>query len=519
MNENIDFLVIGAGVAGLSAAIRLQKYGKVLLLAKKSVYNCSTDKAAGGISCVWGDEDSFQKHVKDTLIAGDGLCNEERVRQIVSKGPDKIKELIDWGIGFDKLTDGRYDLAKEGGHCKRRIFHVKDLTGHSVLETLLKKARSFANIEIREWQIVINLYAKDHVCYGVYVLNRENNIIYTISAKSTILATGAAGKVYLYTSNSDTASGDGIAMAYRVGAEIANMEFIQFHPTCLYHPFAKNALISEALRGEGAVLKDKNGYKFMHKYHKLKDLAPRDIVSRAIDDMMKKTGDDNVLLDISFKDSKFLRDRFPGIDSTCLKYGIDFTKEPIPVVPAAHYLCGGIVADENGVTNIKNLFALGECACTGLHGANRLASNSLLEGLVCGTNCGDYIGNLKLEKTFEKIPKWLEGSAIDPNEVVIIKQNWMEIRNVMQNYVGIVRTDKRLKRAWDRLNMIHEEIEQYYWDFKITPDLIELRNLLMVARLMLKCARGRRESRGIHYTLDYPYKSDKVRDTLIKYYW
>jgi len=519
--EKVDFLIIGSGIAGLSTAIVLQKYGKVLILAKSDIEDCNTDKAAGGVACVWSENDSIEKHVQDTLRAGDGLCKENVVRSILAKSKDRINELIEWGINFDKLEDGRYNLAKEGGHSKRRIFHVKDLTGKAILKTLLKKAISYPNIEIRDWTIAINLYGRDYHCFGAYVLDRKKNEIYSIRAKSTIIATGGAGKVYLYTSNPDIASGDGIAMAYRLGAAIANMEFMQFHPTCLYHPFAKNALISESLRGEGAILMDKRGNRFMEKYHPLKELAPRDIVSRAIDDVMKKTGDDYVLLDVSFKDPDFLRKRFPGINETCKKYGIDFTKEPIPVVPAAHYLCGGILADINGVTNVKNLYVVGESASTGFHGANRLASNSLLEGLVCGHNCGEYVGK-KHENSFVKditIPEWQEGTASDPNEAVIITQTWDEIRRVMQNYVGIVRTNKRLKRAWARLNLIQEEIEAYYWDFKITSDLIELRNLATVAKLILKCARARRESRGIHYNLDYPYKSEYPRDTVVKYYW
>jgi L-aspartate oxidase len=521
MNQKVDFLIIGAGVAGLSAAIKLQKYGKVLVLSKNSIEECNTYYAAGGISCVWGEEDSFDKHVNDTIVAGDGLCKKEVVEKIVSGGPARIKELMDWGLDFDKLKDGRYNLAKEGGHSKRRIFHVKDLTGKSVLETLYKKAQSYRNIELREWQIAINLYCQDNECYGVYILDRKENEIYTISARATIIATGGCGKVYLYTSNPDVASGDGIAMAYRAGAALANMEFFQFHPTCLYHPLAKNSLISEALRGEGAVLKDLNGYEFMKDYHDLKDLAPRDVVSRAIDDILKKRGGDNVLLDISFKDASFLKNRFPGINETCLKYGIDFTKEPIPVVPAAHYCCGGIVTDVNGETNIKRLFAVGECACTGFHGANRLASNSLLEGLVCGHNCGVHIGENLKKFSFKdiKIPEWQIGSATDPNEAVIIQQNWEEIRRVMQNYVGIVKTDKRLQRAWKRLNMINEEIMQYYWDFKITSDLIELRNLNTIARQIVKSASARRESRGIHYNIDTPDKTKTARDSIIKKFW
>lgn len=521
MNEKVDFLIIGTGIAGLSCAIKLQKYGKVLMISKTELTDCNTDKAAGGIACVWGDEDSFETHVQDTLIAGDGLCKEDVVRKIVSQGPNRIKELIEWGLDFDKLDDGRYNLAKEGGHSKRRIFHVKDLTGHAVLETLLKKAKSCKNIEIREWTIAINLYGRDNQCFGVYVLDRKRNIIYSISSKATILATGGCGKVYLYTTNPDSCSGDGIAMAYRIGAAIANMEFMQFHPTCLFHPYAKNALISEALRGEGAILLDKRGRRFMSDYHPKAELAPRDVVSRAIDDIMKKTGDSNVFLDISFKDPDFIKTRFPGVYSTCIKYNIDPTKQPIPVVPAAHYLCGGILTDLNGMTNIKHLFAVGECSCTGLHGANRLASNSLLEGLVIGHNCGEFVGSNYKNDTikFLEIPEWQSGDAMDPNEAVVITQTWDEIRRIMQNYVGIVRTNKRLQRAWAHMNLIDDEIEQYYWDFKITSDLIELRNLCVIARLILKCARARRESRGIHYNLDYPNKAELVRDSIVKYYW
>jgi L-aspartate oxidase len=521
MNTKTDFLIIGAGIAGLRAAIQLQKYGTVLMLVKRNLPECNTFQAAGGISCVWSEKDSFEQHKRDTLIAGDGLCKEDVVEEIIKDGPKRIKDLIKWGINFDRKADGTYDLTKEGGHSQRRVLHVRDLTGKAVFETLLKKVLSYPKIEIREQNIAINLYGQDNVCKGVYVLNKKSNEIYSISAKATILATGGCGKVYMYTSNPDVATGDGVAMAYRIGAAISNMEFIQFHPTCLYHPYAKNLLISESLRGEGARLMDQKGNFFMEKYHPLKELAPRDIVSRAIDDVLKRTGDDCVYLDISFKDAEYLRKRFPGINESCLKYGIDFTKQPIPVVPGAHYQCGGISAKTNGSTNIKRLFAIGECANTGLHGANRLASNSLLEGLVCGHNCGEYVG--KHLKDFGKndldFPDWEEGHAVDPEEAVVITQNWEEIRRVMQNYVGIVKTEKWLKRAWDRLNLYHDEIDQYYWDFKITADLIELRNLIAVARLILKCARARRESRGIHYNLDYPEKSNLIRDSVVKYYW
>jgi L-aspartate oxidase len=521
MNIKTDFLVIGAGIAGLRAAIQLQKYGKVLMLVKRTLPECNTYYAAGGISCVWSKEDSTEEHKKDTLIAGDGLCKEAIVDEIIKDGPKRIKDLIKWGINFDKNSSGEYDLTKEGGHSQRRVLHVQDLTGKAVFKTLLEKVRSYCNIEIREQNIAINLYGQDNICKGVYVLDKISKIIYSVSARATILATGGCGKVYLYTSNPDVATGDGIAMAYRVGAAISNMEFIQFHPTCLYHPYAKNSLISESLRGEGAILKDQRGNRFMEKYHPQKELAPRDIVSRAIDDVLKRTGDDYVLLDISFKDSQYLRKRFPGINENCLKYGIDFTREPIPVVPAAHYTCGGIAAKTNGETNVKRLFAIGECANTGLHGANRLASNSLLEGLVCGKLCGEFVGK-HVEDFGEndlEFPDWEEGHAVDPKEAVVITQNWDEIRRIMQNYAGIVKTDSWLQRAWHRLNLIHDEIDQYYWDFKITSDLIELRNLITVARLILKCARARRESRGLHYNLDYPDKSKLIRDSVVKYYW
>ncbi len=521
MKVKTDFLVIGAGIAGLRAAIQLRKYGKVVILVKRTLPECNTYYAAGGISCVWSKEDSFEQHKKDTMIAGDGLCKEEIVDEIIKDGPKRIKDLIKWGIQFDKRDDGEYDLTKEGGHSQRRVLHVKDLTGKAVFETLLKKVRSYSNIEIREQNIAINLYGQDNICRGVYVLDKGTNTIYSISAKATILATGGVGKVYMYTSNPDVATGDGIAMAYRIGAAISNMEFVQFHPTCLYHPYAKNLLISESLRGEGAQLIDQEGHRFMEKYHPQLELAPRDIVSRAIDDVLKRTGNDYVLLDISFKDADYLKKRFPGINENCLKYGIDFTKEPIPVVPACHYSCGGVLAKTNGETNVRRLFAIGECSYTGIHGANRLASNSLLEGLVCGYKCGEFVGTHVEEfgKNDLEFPDWEEGHAVDPKEAVVITQNWEEIRRVMQNYVGIVKADKWLKRAWDRLNLIHDEIDQYYWDFKITSDLIELRNLITVARLILKCVRARKESRGLHYNLDYPEKSTLIRDSVVKYYW
>jgi len=377
-----------------------------------------------------------------------------------------------------------------------------------------------SNIEIKEKWCAVNLYAKNLKCYGAYVLEQEAQKIHNITAKATILATGGAGKIYLYTTNPDIASGDGIAMAYRAGATIANMEFYQFHPTCLYHPYAKSFLITEAMRGEGAILKDINGKKFMEKYHKLKELAPRDIVSRAIDAELKKSGDDYVLLDIaSYKDPDFIRQHFPGIYENCLEFNIDITKEPIPVVPAAHYCCGGVVTQIDGATDVKNLFIIGESSCTGLHGANRLASNSLLEGIVCAHNCANSIASKVNDLKNYEFEEWEPGHAVPSTEAVIITQNWEEIRRFMWNYVGIVRTDKRLQRAKKRINLLLDEINQYYWDFKIEKNLVELRNLATVAKIIIVSAISRKESRGIHYNLDQPHKAKNIRPTLIKKPW
>jgi L-aspartate oxidase len=523
LNHKTDVLIIGGGISGLILAIKLKELSEdidILIITKEKLEDCNTFYAQGGIACVWEEKDSFEKHIQDTLVAGDDLCKEDVVRKIITQAAPRIQDLIDLGINFNKDNKGKYQLGQEGGHSERRIFHVDDLTGKSVEEELIKKVKNLNNIDIREKQCAINLYAKNLKCCGAYVLDQETQVINNISAKATVLATGGAGKIYFYTTNPDVASGDGIAMAYRAGAMISNMEFFQFHPTCLYHPFAKNFLITEAMRGEGAILKDLKGREFMAKYHPLRELAPRDIVSRAIDAELKKTGDDHVLLDIaSYKDSKFIKNHFPGIYENCLKFNIDITKQPIPVVPAAHYCCGGIVADVNGKTDVKNLYVIGESACTGLHGANRLASNSLLEGLVCANECATAIFNEIKELKIREFEEWEIGDAVPSSEGVIVTQNWDEIRYTMQNLVGVVRSDMRLKRALKRMNLFYEEIDQYYWSYQIDKNLVELRNLSMVAEIIIRCAMSRKESRGTHFNEDHPQKQQIARNSFIKRPW
>jgi L-aspartate oxidase len=490
------------------------------LITKESLHESSTFHAQGGIACVWDETDNFEKHIHDTLIAGDGLCEEEVVKAIITQAPERIQDLIELGVEFTRNGDGEYDLGQEGGHSQRRILHVNDQTGQSVEQTLIDNVKKLHNIRIKEYWCAVNLYAENFKCYGAYVLDQISSEIHNIAAKATILATGGAGKIYLYTTNPDIASGDGIAMAYRAGCSISNMEFFQFHPTCLYHPFAKNFLITEAMRGEGAILKDIRGNEFMGKYHPMKDLAPRDIVSRAIDAELKKSGDDHVLLDImSYKDPTFITSHFPGIYEECLKFNIDITKNPIPVVPAAHYCCGGVMAGIDGSTDVKNLYVIGESSCTGLHGANRLASNSLLEGLVSAHECSITLKNKISKLKTKEFPEWEPGHAVPSTEAVIITQNWDEIRRFMWNYVGIVRTDLRLQRAKKRINLLLDEINQYYWDFKIEKNLVELRNLATVAKIIIVSAISRKESRGIHHNVDYPEKSEMSRPTILKRPW
>ncbi|MFX0104435.1 MAG: L-aspartate oxidase [Candidatus Hodarchaeota archaeon] len=523
MKFNTDFLIIGSGISGLSLALNLSQLvpeEKIFLITKESLHESSTYYAQGGIACVWNDNDNFEKHIHDTIIAGDGLCDENIVRDVITQAPERLNELIRLGVDFTRNEEGEYDLGQEGGHSERRILHVNDQTGQNIEQVLIYNVKKLDNIEIKEKWCAVNLYVKNLKCHGAYVLEQEIDEIHNIAAKSTILATGGAGKVYLYTTNPDLVSGDGIAMAYRAGTMISNLEFYQFHPTCLYHPYAKAALITEAMRGEGAVLKDIRGNKFMQKYHPQKDLAPRDVVSRAIDAELKKSGDDYVYLDIaSYKNSDFIKSHFPGIFEKCLEFNIDITKEPIPVVPAAHYCCGGVMAGIDGITEIKNLFVIGEAACTGFHGANRLASNSLLEGLVGAHECAKYlsknISNLKIKDFAE----WEPGNAVPSTEAVVITQNWDEIRMLMQNFVGIVRSDMRLKRALKRMNIFSEEIDYYYWNYKVEKNLVELRNLSMVAELLIRCALSRKESRGTHFNENHPNKLELARNSYIKRPW
>ena len=523
MKIKTDFLIIGSGISGLSLALKLSELvpeEKILLITKESLHESSTFHSQGGIACVWDETDSFEKHIQDTLIAGDGLCDREVVKAIITQAPNRIQELIDLGVEFTRNSESEYDLGQEGGHSQRRVLHVNDQTGQTVEQTLIDNIKKLSNIEIKEYWCAVNLYAENFKCYGAYVLDQEHGEIHNIAAKATILATGGAGKIYLYTTNPDIASGDGIAMAYRAGCSISNMEFYQFHPTCLYHPFAKNFLITEAMRGEGAILKDIRGDQFMVKYHPMKELAPRDIVSRAIDAELKKSGDDYVLLDIaSYKNSRFITSHFPGIYEECLKYNIDITKDPIPVVPAAHYCCGGVIVGIDGSTEVKNLYVIGESSCTGLHGANRLASNSLLEGLVNAHQCSITLKNRISGLKVREFPDWEPGNAVPSTEAVVISQNWDEIRRFMWNYVGIVRTDLRLQRAKKRINLLLDEINQYYWDFKIEKNLVELRNLATVAKIIIVSAISRKESRGIHFNLDYPKKSEMIRPTILKKPW
>ena len=529
--KRFDFLVLGSGIAGLFFALKVAPRGRVAVITKKDRAESNTNYAQGGIAAVTSREDSFDAHVRDTLAAGAGLCREAVVRQIVEEGPARIRELMEWGMRFTEAEvpgpGGRreLDLGREGGHSQRRILHAKDVTGREIERALLAAVAAQPNITIFENHFAIDLittqklgYVGPNRCLGVHVLDKPRGEVETFAAPVTVLATGGCGKVYLYTTNPDIATGDGVAMAYRAGAPVANMEFIQFHPTCLFHPQAKSFLISEAVRGEGGVLKSIAGVEFMDTAHPLKSLAPRDIVARAIDSEMKKSGAEHVLLDITHKPAPFLMNRFPNIYQTCLQFGLDMTKEPIPVVPAAHYQCGGVVTNVDGETEIEGLFAIGEVASTGLHGANRLASNSLLEALVCAHRAARRLAELQRPPVTARLPAWQPGQAHNADEMVVVSHNWDEIRRLMWDYVGIVRTTKRLQRAQKRIANLLEEIQEYYWDFTVTSDLLELRNIATVAELIVNSALQRPESRGLHYNLDYP-EADPAwaqRDTVVR---
>ncbi|MBI9073938.1 MAG: L-aspartate oxidase [Desulfatibacillum sp.] len=532
MEYNFDFLVIGSGVGGLTFALKAAQYGTVAIITKKEIADTSTAAAQGGVASVFSTLDSFDLHIQDTHAAGDGLCDEEVVEMVVKGGPDRIRELIDMGVQFNLRQEQeepgkepKLSLGREGGHSRQRIVHAQDMTGREIERVLVENVRGHERITVFENHIAIDLItysmrmkrgivvtSHEEACCGAYVLDNVNNQVHTFAGKITLLATGGAGKVYLYTSNPDIATGDGIAMAYRAGARVANLEFVQFHPTCMYHPDAKNFLISEAVRGEGAVLLDSQGNAFMGKYDPQKDLACRDVVARAIDTELKKSGDDSVFLDISHKDAGFIKERFPNIYEKCLSFGVDMTKGPIPVVPAAHYMCGGVATDLDGRTDIARLYVVGETACTGLHGANRLASNSLLEALVYADRASKR-AVAELESgalsPYPDLPKWDEVGTTDSDEAIMVTANWDEIRRFMWNYVGIVRSNKRLQRAQNRAENIAQEINEYYWDFKITSDLVELRNLALVAKLIIRCALRRLESRGLHYNIEYPNKNDE----------
>ena len=530
MKVQSDFLVIGSGIAGLSFALQAAAHGTVALLAKQDIAETATNYAQGGIASVSSSEDSFDAHVQDTLVAGAGICHEDVVRGVVEEGPQVIANLIEWGVKFTKSKGGEaYDLTREGGHSQRRILHAEDITGREIQRALVEAALAHDNITIYENHIAIDLITESKVlkkklevnrCLGAHVLDVKTGAVRTFSSRITLLASGGAGKVYLYTCNPEVATGDGVAMAYRAGATVSNMEFMQFHPTTLYHPNARSFLISEAVRGEGAVLRRRDGTAFMERYHPLKDLAPRDIVARAIDNEMKTYGDDCVYLDITHRDAEYITSRFPNIYQTCMDFGIDMTKDMIPVVPAAHYLCGGVTVDFNGESDVKHLYAIGEVAFTGLHGANRLASNSLLEAAVYAGRAYRHAVQVLKEGEFTSpvIPEWDAGTATNSDEMVVVSQNWDEVRRFMWNYVGIVRSDKRLARAMRRIELIQDEIEEYYWNFIVTSDLIELRNITTVAQLIVSCAMQRKESRGLNYNIDHPQVDDLnwKRDTFIK---
>jgi L-aspartate oxidase len=509
-----DHIVLGSGIAGLTFALQVAREGSVAVITKKNRAESNTNYAQGGIAVVTSTEDTFDLHVRDTLEAGAGLCHEDVVRGIIEEGPARVLELIELGMSFSERDGGHgheLDLGKEGGHSKRRILHAKDVTGREIESALLDALARHPNVAMFENHVAIDLITRRKLgfttanrCVGVYVLDAATGRVDAIAARNVLLATGGCGKVYLYTTNPDIATGDGVAMAFRAGVPVANMEFIQFHPTCLFHPQAKSFLISEAVRGEGGILRNAEGRAFMEGVHPLQSLAPRDIVARAIDGELKRSGAKCVYLDITHQPRAFLEKRFPAIYAKCLELGIDMAKDPIPVVPAAHYQCGGVLTAPDGRTDLPGLWAVGEVGCTGLHGANRLASNSLLEALVVAHRAAAAVQQETPPPWQKDLPPWESGSAQDPDELVVVYHNWREIRQLMWDYVGIVRTTKRLQRAASRLRLLGEEVQEYYWNYKMSPDLIELRNLVLVASLIVDCALSRHESRGLHFLLDHP---------------
>lgn len=522
MRYSFDVLIVGSGLAGLTTALYLAEQRRVGIITKRALLDGASDWAQGGIAAVLASEDSIEAHVQDTLVAGAGLCNEAVTRHVVSHGPEMIQWLIAQGVAFTRDANHAtgYHLTREGGHNQRRVIHAADATGHAVQTTLVERVKAHPNITLLEQHIAVDLITDAKLnragkrCYGLYALNKLDGHVVTIAANSTVLASGGTGKVYLYTTNPDVATGDGVAMAWRAGCQVANMEFIQFHPTCLYHPHAKSFLITEAVRGEGGLLKLPDGTRFMPEHDARAELAPRDVVARAIDFEMKKRGLDCVYLDISHQPAAFVREHFPTIYERCLALGIDITKQAIPVVPAAHYSCGGVLTDLDARTAVDQLYAVGEVACTGLHGANRLASNSLLECLVFGRAAAEDILKHAVS-ALPTLPDWDESRVTDADEEIVISHNWDELRRFMWDYVGIVRTNKRLERALHRIQLLTGEIDEYYKNFRVSNDLLELRNLVLTAELIVRCAVLRHESRGLHFSRDYPDLLPQAANTVL----